>query len=274
MSNHHLSEPPIIFSTKRSCAYVTLNQPGIHNAFNDGMIKELITLFSRLNTDPEIRCVILSGKGKSFSAGADLKAMQTAGQMTKEDNIAGAKALSEMLSVLSRCSKPVIAVVQGAVMGGGIGLVAGADIALADQNSRFSFSEVKLGLIPAAISPYVIKAIGLRWSRRLFVTGENFDSHRAKEIGLIHDIYDDKVEAFQEAEKLAAHICKNGPLAVAEAKKLAFYVGSGLIDEDMQQETARRIANQRASDEGLEGMSAFLEKRSPTWIKRDDHDAQ
>jgi methylglutaconyl-CoA hydratase len=244
---------------ERSGAKATLwlNRPERHNAFDDGLIGELDSALAVLAADSAIRVVLLAGRGKSFSAGADLGWMKRMAGYSAAENEADAHKMAEMLHRLSSLPKPTIALVQGAAMGGGVGLVAACDIALAAEDAQFALSEVRLGLIPAAISPYVIAAIGPRAGRRYFLTAERFDAHKALGLGLVSAVVPTAALG-TEADKLADILCQNGPSAMAEAKRRP-------IDAALRAETAGRIARQRASTEGREGVAAFLEKRKPNW---------
>ena len=251
---------------ERSGAKATLwlNRPERHNAFDDGLIAELSAALAELAADSAIRVVLLAGRGKSFSAGADLAWMKRMAGYTAAENEADAQKMAEMLHRLESLPKPTIALVQGAAMGGGVGLVAACDIAIAAEDAQFALSEVRLGLIPAAISPYVIAAIGPRAARRYFLTAERFDARRALGLGLVSAVVP-TADLATEASRLADILCQNGPAAMAEAKRLIADVTGRPIDAALRTETAGRIARQRASAEGREGVAAFLEKRKPSW---------
>ena len=257
----------VLFAVDGPVANVTLNRPDIHNAFNADVVRALDTVFTEVANMPDVRAILLTGKGKSFSAGGDLAGMKQAGAMTDEDNLKDAMALSDMLHTMNRSPKPIFTVAHGNVTGGGVGLVACSDSVISVAGTRFALSEVRLGLEPSTISPYVVQAMGLRWARRLFTTGEFFSAERANAIGLVHDIVDDYDAAIAEAHKQISILIKNGPEAVAHAKDLAFEVHTSDITPDLRARTARRIADRRASAEALEGITAFLEKRKPNWIK-------
>ena len=259
-------EASIRVEHRAGVAVVTMNRPDRHNAFDDTFIAELTDILKALEREPSVRVVVLSGNGKSFSAGADLNWMQRMAGYTKEQNEADALALAELMETLDGLDKPTIARVHGAAFGGGVGLVACCDIAIASDNATFCLSEVKLGLIPAAISPYVVKAMGEQHARRYFVTAERFDATEAARIGLVHecvpaDTLDTRIQA------VLKQMHGNGPQAMAAAKDLARAVGRGPVDRTMIEDTARRIAVIRVGNEGQEGMSAFLEKRKPAWVQ-------
>jgi methylglutaconyl-CoA hydratase len=251
---------------ERSGAKATLwlNRPERHNAFDDGLIAELSAALAALAADSAVRVLLLAGRGKSFSAGADLAWMKRMAGYSAAENEADAQKMAEMLHRLDSLPKPTIALVQGAAMGGGVGLVAACDIAIAAEDAQFAFSEARLGLTPATISPYVIAAIGPRAARRYFLTAERFDARQALGLGLVSAVLP-AADLAAAANKLADILCQNGPAAMAEAKRLIADVTGHPIDAPLRAETARRIARQRASAEGCEGVAAFLEKRKPSW---------
>jgi methylglutaconyl-CoA hydratase len=251
----------------RGIAKVTLNRPEIHNAFDDLLITGLTAVFRQLADDESVRVVILSGSGKSFSAGADLNWMQRMAGYSREENLADANALAELLWIMNSLPKPLIGLVQGAAYGGGVGLVACCDIAIGTERASFCLSEVKLGLIPAVISPYVVAAIGARAARRYFLTAEVMNAAEAHRIGLLHEVAADEAALFKRGGALAQILLENGPAAVTAAKDLIAAVANRSIDRSLITYTASRIADQRASGEGREGLAAFLEKRAPSWIK-------
>ncbi len=245
-------------------ATLTLNRPQIHNAFDDCMIAELIDALTQLNTDPDTRVVVLRGAGKSFSAGADLQWMQRMIDYDYEKNLADARQLAKLMSTLYHLHKPTIAAVQGAVFGGGVGLVACCDMAVAVDTVDFCLSETRIGLIPAVISPYVINAIGERAARRYYLTAERFSAMEAHVLGLVHIVC--PAIAFEEAiTHLTQHILQNSPAALAAAKQLIAVTSRNEINEPLIEDTAHRIAVIRTSEEGQEGLRAFLEKRKPSW---------
>jgi len=251
----------------RGVATVTLDRPEVHNAFDDALVAALTAALDALGRDDAVRAVVLAGRGKSFSAGADLGWMRRMAGYSPEENLRDARALGALMRTLDGLPKPTIALVQGAAYGGGVGLVACCDVALASPRAAFCLSEVKLGLVPAVISPYVVAAIGPRAARRYACTAEVFDAAEARRIGLVHEIVED--DALRPAaDRLASAIVRNGPRAVAAAKKLVADVARAPLDDALVDETAQRIASIRASDEGREGVSAFLEKRTPAWVGR------
>lgn len=251
----------------RGIAYVTMARPEIHNAFDDDLIAVMASSFIELSEDSSVRIIVLSGEGKSFSAGADLNWMRRMASYSNAENLADATRLAQLLALISSSPKPVIARVQGAAFGGGVGLVAACDIAIGSETSMFSLSEVRLGLIPSVISPYVIRAIGGRQSRRYMMTGERFQAEEAYRIGLLHQMT--KSDGLDEAvETVVSELLKNGPEAMRECKDLISNVVDQSIDDILIAETAARIARVRASDEGREGLAAFLEKRRAAWLEK------
>ncbi len=244
-------------------AVVTLNRPDVHNAFDDALIARLGDVLDQLARRSDVRVVVLAGAGKSFSAGADLGWMRRMAGYTEAENLADASRLARLMHRLDTMPMPTVARVHGAAIGGGVGLVACCDVALASTAAGFALSEVRLGLIPAVISPYVIGAIGPRAARRYMLTAERFDAGEARRIGLVHQVaepdhLDALVKTVVDALKLG------GPKALAETKRLALDVG-GAPSEALRADTAERIARLRASPEGREGVTAFLEKRKPGW---------
>lgn len=249
----------------RGVATVSLNCADKHNAFDDEMIALLHQGFSSLAINRDVRVLVLASKGKSFSAGADLNWMQRMAGYDYQRNEADARALADMLQALYRLPQPSIARVQGAAFGGGVGLVSCCDIAIACSTASFCLSEVKLGLIPATISPYVVRAIGERAAKRYFMTAERFDAVTARRLGLVSEVVDADMLA-ATVDELCTTLCANGPEAVRLAKTLAHDVVHQEIEESLLEDTSRRIASVRVSPEGQEGLSAFLEKRPPNWI--------
>jgi methylglutaconyl-CoA hydratase len=246
---------------------VTLDRPELHNAFDDVMISALAAAFNQLDSDESIRVLILDATGKNFSAGADLNWMKKMAENSYAENYADSRNLAQLMSRLYKMKCTTIAAVQGAAFGGGAGLVACCDIAVASNNAIFCFSEVKLGLIPAVISPYVVKAIGDRAATRYFSTAERFDAKRAVEIGLLSECVDPD-ELAGAVMSIAESIVKNGPEAVFEAKALIRGVSGKPIDDDLILMTADKIAQIRSSSQGKEGVNAFLSKRKADWDQK------
>ena len=254
----------IAVDMRESVALIVLSRPEVHNAFNATLIAELTRALQALDRDAAVRAVVLLGDGKSFCAGADLNWMREMAGYGAVENLADANALATMLKTLHRLSKPTIARVHGPAYGGGVGLVACCDIAFAAQEATFSFSEAKLGLIPATIAPYVVEAIGARHARRYFLSAERFTAAEAFRIGLVHDIYPlDELDA--RINELLASLLVAGPRAQDESKALIRAV-RGPLDDAATADTAARIARVRGSEEGKEGVAAFLGKRSPAWV--------
>jgi methylglutaconyl-CoA hydratase len=250
-------------------ATLTLNRPHLHNAFDDELIELLTLQLQELEADSTVRVILLTANGKNFSAGADLNWMQRIARYSLEENINDATHLALLMKTLREITKPTIALVHGATYGGGVGLVACCDIAIATTNAQFCLSEVKLGLVPAIISPYVIEAIGERAARRYFLTAETFDAHQAERLGLVHMIVEED-KLVTSAHELAKTLCNNSPAAITAAKQLISEISLYTVDEDVLHITTQCIAKRRMSPEGQEGISAFLEKRQPKWIKNDD----
>lgn len=262
-----MSNPIKIETDRRGVCTVSLARPEIHNAFDSILIAQLTGALEHLGQDNRMRVVVLTGEGKSFSAGADVHWMRSMADATQEENLADSLALAGLMRALNFLKHPTIARINGAAFGGGVGLIACCDNAIAVDSARFALTEVRLGLVPAVISPYVVEAIGVRQARRLFVTAERIDAANAQRIGLVHTVcaandLDLRVE--QEIDL----ILKAGPGAAAAAKALAIGVTGRSRDgqEKLDQHTATLISNLRVSEEGQEGLSAFLEKRNPDWI--------
>jgi len=247
----------------RGIATLTLNRPELHNAFDDALIDALTGALRRLEADARVRVVLLAGSGRSFSAGADLNWMKRMAGFSPEQNLADALGLADLLQTLDRLAKPTVALVQGAAFGGGVGLVAACDIALAAESASFCLSEVRLGLVPAVISPYLVRAMGGRAARRYCLTAERFSAAEALRCGLVHEVLP-AGELLRRGRELAALLLQNAPGALAAAKGLLREVEAPL-DEALIRATAERIAELRAAPEGREGVAAFLEKRQPDW---------
>src|SRR5688572_631548 len=247
-------------------ATVMLNRPDVHNAFDPAMTRLLTASLKKLDADPKVRAVVLLGTGKSFCAGADIGHMKASAKFTRAQNVKAAQESARMFHMVYAMSKPTIACVHGAVRGGGMGLVAACDIAIAARTATFRLSEVKIGVIPAMISPYVIAAIGERMARRYFITGEEMDAAEAWRIGLVHDIVEE-AELNGAVSGMLAQLYSSGPKAVAAAKKLIPLAAHAGIGQRIMDETSRRIADIRATAEGQEGLTAFLEKRKPYWVE-------
>jgi len=241
---------------------VTLNRPDVHNAFNDELINEAIDLFQNIGSR-DVRAVVLRGTGPNFCAGADLNWMSKMVSYTRDQNIHDSSLLAKMFALMNECPLPLIGAIQGAAIGGGVGLVAVCDIVIAARDTKFGLSEVKLGILPAVISPYVIAKIGTTHARALFLTGERFDAERALRIGLVHRVVDDVDAAVAETVK---QLKTSGPEAVRECKKLIAFVAGSEQAESIPY-TIEAIATRRVSEEGQQGMQAFLKKEKAPWTK-------
>ena len=245
-------------------ATIWMNRPDKHNAFDGNLIEELTRSALALGADDGVRVVVLAGRGKSFSAGADLDWMRRAADYSYEQNLSDARALAAMLRAIAEMPKPTVARVHGAALGGGMGLVAACDIAIASTNAVFATSEVRLGLIPATIGPYVLRAIGARQAGRYFQTAERIDAATALRIGLVHETVDaEQLDA--KLGGLLAALLSGGPEAQAASKRLIAGVSHASLDDALIADTADRIARIRAGDEAKEGIGAFLAKRAPAW---------
>ena len=256
----------VLMNVENGVATITLNRPDAHNAFDDHVIAALSGKLDVLRLESDVHAVVLRGTGKSFSAGADLNWMKRAAAYTEAQNKADALALADMLNKLYTLPIVSIACVQGAAMGGGMGLTACCDIVIADKDAIFSLSEVKLGLIPATIAPYVLKAMGERQARRYFQTGERFSGQRAYDMGFVHEVADGVADIETRLETLLKIIAANGPGAMKDAKKLCLDFAGIPITPETINDTANRIAHTRGGAEAKEGLSAFLEKRKAQWV--------
>jgi len=251
-------------SKEGKVAYVRLNRPEVRNAFNAALIAALTQAFVDLGADPGVRAIVLSGEGPVFCGGADISWMRASLELTFEENVADARAMSDMFRAIDRCPKPVIGKIHGAALGGGAGLAAVCDIVIASADAIFGFTEVKLGIIPAVISPFVLAKIGKSNARALFLTGERFDAKRAHHIGLVHEVVvADTLDVC--IERVVNEILTAGPSAVAAAKALIPLVGESTYEKSREL-TAQAIAEQRTTPEGQEGLRAFLERRKAGWI--------
>jgi methylglutaconyl-CoA hydratase len=242
-----------------------LNRPDVRNAFNDAMIAELTQAFAQIARDERVRVVLLAAHGKAFCAGADLNWMRAMADYSWDQNRTDAQGLADMLWTLDQCPVPIVGRLQGDCYAGGMGLASVCDVRLASASMQFCLSEARLGLMPATISPYVVRAMGASAARRYFVTAERFTATQAQAMGLVHEVCaPDALDASVEA--MLETVVQNGPAAVRLCKQLVRDVESRPIDADLRAETARRIADIRASDEGKEGLQSFLNKRPPNWL--------
>lgn len=255
----------IIFYQEEEVVHICFNRPEVHNAFNSHMISELDDAFEKVMVDPSVRVVVLTGEGESFCAGADINWMREIINYSFEQNLEESLHLAELLFKIYSLSKPTVAMVNGTAIGGGTGFLSACDIAVASEDAKFGLSEVKIGLVPAAISPYVIRKIGEGKAREYFLTGKRISARKAHEIGLVNDVvpFDKLKETVNEITDL---LLSSGPKALEACKEL-IYKTPLLNAEEAKEFTARMIANLRISEEGQEGMAAFLEKRKPKWVK-------
>ncbi|WP_046113726.1 enoyl-CoA hydratase/isomerase family protein [Aquincola tertiaricarbonis] len=245
-------------------AWLWMSRAEVHNAFDESLIAELTGALQALDADEAVRVIVLAGRGKSFSAGADLNWMKRQGAASTEDNLVDARRLAELFRVLAECRTPTIARVQGAAMGGGMGLAAACDICVASTAASFATSEVRLGILPGVISPYVVRAIGERQAYRYFQTAERISAARARELGLVHEVAEpEQLDAAVQA--VVDALLAGGPKAQAASKALIRAVAHRPVDAALIEDTARRIAELRATPEAKEGLGAFLDKRAPAW---------
>ena len=253
-----------ILRPRPEVAEVWLNRPDVRNAFNDEVIAELTAAFAQLARDAQVRVVVLSGRGKAFCAGADLNWMRAMADYSWEQNREDAQRLADMLWTLDQCPVPVVGRVQGDCYAGGMGLAAICDVLVASRNVTFCLSEARLGLLPATISPYVVRAMGPQAARRYFVTAERFSAAQAHAMGMVHELCEPEALDAKVAE-IVATLVANGPAAVKACKQLVRDVAGQELTQALRAETARRIADIRASSQGKEGVQSFLGKRSPNW---------
>ena len=263
-----MTQKHIITGIQNGVGTIMMNRPEVHNAFDEQSIAELTTAFKKMGADASVRAVILRGNGKSFSAGGDLNWMRRVADYTFDQNVSDAMGLGELLKTIHRLPKPTLALVHGNAFGGGVGLTACCDIALAAKDTRFCLSEVRIGLIPSIIAPYVITAIGERQARRYFMTAERFDADQARHMGLVHEVVAAEGELDTAASKIIAALMDGAPGAQSLGKKLILDISGRTIDDAMIRLTATRIAEARAAPEGKEGLTAFLAKTEPGWRKK------
>lgn len=259
---------PVLLTTidNRGVARLTMNRPEVRNAFNEELISAICDTVAKLSTDRNVRVIVISGAGTTFCAGADLDMMRRVADYSPQENKDDARRLAHMLHSIYSCEKPTIALVNGAAMGGGVGILAACDIAIAAEDAVFGLTEVRVGLIPAVISPFVMRAMGTRQARRFFMTGERFDAETARRISLVHMV---ALRAHLEAtlDGVIKDLLASGPGAQKEVKELIRAVAFQPVDERTMEDTATRIARVRSSPEGREGVLAFLEKRKPDWAR-------
>ena len=262
-----MTEQHILYQVDNKIATITLNRPEVLNAFNEQVIVDLTALLKKAEADNSVRIVILRGNGKSFCAGGDLNWMRKSADYTYQQNADDAMLLGTLLKTLNFLTKPTIALVHGNIFGGGVGLTSCCDIAIAQTGAQFSLSEVRIGLIPSIIAPYVINAMGERMARRYFMTAERFDADTAHRIGFIHEVAP-QGQLDATAAKIIAALLEGAPLAQGRGKKLMLEVVGRPIDDKLIDLTVKQIAEARASDEGKEGLTAFLTKSEPSWRKK------
>lgn len=256
----------VLFETDaRGVATVTLNRPQIHNAFNDDVVMRLTAIWADVASRSDLRVVVLKGAGKSFSAGGDLDWMRRSGQASPEQNRASTMSMARMLKALNDLPQATLALVHGNCMAGGTGLASAADIVVSTADAKFALTEVRLGLTPATISPYVVAAIGPRQARRYFLTGERFDAAEACRIGLVHETVADETALAVRGEQVVTALLQGAPGAIHDSKRLVAKVAFSPVDDALMQFTAQNIADRRASAEGQEGLAAFFDKRKPNW---------
>jgi methylglutaconyl-CoA hydratase len=256
----------IITEIDQSIGILTLNKADRHNALDDLLISEITNGLLELEANPNVRVVVLSSSGKNFCAGADINWMKQAATSTPQENLRDARNMARLMTTLNGLSKPTIARVQGPAYGGGVGLIAACDIAVATYDAQFALTEVKLGIIPAVISPFVLAAIGERYCRRYMLSAERFSAAEAYRIGLLHEIVPGEEQLDDAIGEIVESLLKNGPQAQAECKALIQLIAGQPIDDSTVEETTQRITRVRSSAEGKEGLTAFLEKRKPHWL--------
>ncbi|HET8708024.1 MAG TPA: enoyl-CoA hydratase/isomerase family protein [Pseudomonadales bacterium] len=248
--------------------HLILNRPDMHNAFDDHLIIKVTQALEKISQNPSARAIVLRSNGKNFSAGADLNWMRRIAALNFAENVADARQLATLMQTLNECPLPTLCLVQGAAFGGALGLISCCDIAIATESANFCLSETRIGLVPAVISPYVIRAIGERQARRYFLTAEKFDAHTALQLGLVHKIVAEE-KMLEEAEQFCNILLNNSPNAILKAKRLIRDVAGHPIDDETIGYTTELIAFMRVSEQGQEGLSAFLEKRPAAWQRGD-----
>ena len=263
-----MTDQTLLVEINNGVATLILNRPEVHNAFDDVLISKIIDALNTVEADDSVRVVVLTSSGKHFSAGADLNWMKRMAVLSEQENRDDAQQLAELMHRLNDLNKPTIALVNGATYGGAVGLVACCDMAIATTRSRFCLSEVKIGLSPAVISPFVVAAMGERASRRFFLTAEAFDAQQANQFGLLHAVAQDEADLKAQGQALIDNLLKNSPQAMGKTKALIKQVARGDIDQSMRDYTVNLIASIRVSDEGQEGLGSFLEKRKPKWLQK------
>jgi len=262
----------ILTEVSRGVGIITLNRPERHNAFDDRMIGELTAATAAMEADSAVRVLVISSTGKSFCAGADVNWMRRAANITAQDSLNDARALAQMLRALAQMGKPTIARVQGPACGGGVGLVAACDVAIATYEAQFTLSEVILGIVPAVIGPHLIAAIGERCARRYMLTAEPFAAAEAYRMGLLHEIVPDEASLDEAVGEIVDSLLANGPRALAACKALIHAVAGRPLEAALIEDTAQRSAAIRSTEEAQEGMAAYLQQRKPSWVPLDSED--
>lgn len=263
-----MTDSNLLIEIENGVARVILNRPDVHNAFDDVLITQIITALNQVELNPDVKVVVLTSHGKHFSAGADLNWMKRMAILSEQENRDDAQQLAQLMHTLNNLNKPTVALIDGAAYGGAVGLIACCDMAIATQRSRFCLSEVKIGLSPAVISPFVVSAMGERAARRYFLSAEVFDAQIAEKLGLLHEVVSDEVALDKKGNELINTLLLNSPQAMSKTKQLIKAVSRGDIDTTMRDYTVNLIASIRVSKEGQEGLSSFLEKRKPNWLLR------
>ena len=263
-----MTDSNLLIEIENGVAKLILNRPDVHNAFDDVLITQIITALNQVELNPDVKVVVLTSHGKHFSAGADLNWMKRMAILSEQENRDDAQQLAQLMHTLNNLNKPTIALVNGAAYGGAVGLIACCDMAIATQRSRFCLSEVKIGLSPAVISPFVVSAIGERAARRYFLSAEVFDGKIAEKLGLLHEVVSDEVALDKNGNELINTLLLNSPQAMSHTKQLIKAVSRGDIDNTMRDYTVNLIASIRVSEEGQEGLASFLEKREPSWVAK------
>lgn len=263
-----MTDSHLLIEINNGVAKLILNRPEVHNAFDDALIETIIAALNQVEADDAVRVVVLKSHGKHFSAGADLNWMKRMAVLSEAENRNDAQQLAELMHRLNNLNKPTIALINGAAYGGAVGLVACCDMAIATARSRFCLSEVKIGLSPAVISPFVVSAMGERNARRYFLTAEAFDAQQAHQFGLLHEVVENDQQLAEQEQALIDALLLNSPQAMGKTKQLIKAVSRGALDQDMRDYTVNLIASIRVSDEGQEGLSSFLEKRQPSWVAK------
>lgn len=258
----------VLYDVKDGLATITMDRPDVHNAFNEDVIQELDHAFATAGKDASVRVVVLRGNGKSFCAGGDLNWMRRVADYSYHQNVEDAGALGRLLKTINLLPKPTIALVHGNAYGGGVGLAACCDIVIATEDAKFCLSEVRIGIIPSIIAPYVINAIGQRQARRYFMTAERITAPIARDIGLAHEVVADTAAMDAKLDEIIAALWDGGPAAQARGKRVIHNIVGHKLDDDMIKYTVEQIAEARASDEGKEGLTAFLNKTEPGWRNR------